>query len=140
MRHPPFRSPREKTGGIYHFGRMLDKMRLRLRDELPEEYQPNFGHPMGLDGHCCGFLGVEFTDLVERVKQGGTDDEILEWCFFTGCRPNPLQIRIWNGFSSKFGWNDFASPFLAAVKKEDDSEDRDDLQTTFDLIDFREGR
>lgn len=140
MHNPPFRSPSEKVGEIYHFGRMLDKVRLSLGNALPEEYLPNFGHAMGLDGHCCGFLGVEFSDLVERVRQGGTDEEILEWCFSYGCRPNPVQIRIWNGFSSKFGWNDFASPFLTAVKKEDGCEDRDDLKTTFDTIDFREGR
>ena len=140
MFDPPFRSPREKVGGIYHFGRMLDKIRLNLRGELPAEYRPNLGLPVGLDGHCCGFLGIEFTTLVERVKSGGSDEEILEWCFENGCRPNPVQKRIWNGFACKFGWRDRVSAFLAAVKKEDGCEDRDDLPTSFDLIDFREGR
>ena len=55
MIDPPMRSPREKVGGIYHFGRMLDKIRLHLRGELPEEYRPNFGWAVGLDGFCCGF-------------------------------------------------------------------------------------
>ncbi len=43
MIDPPFRSPRERVGGLYHFGRMLDKIRCHLSDELPEEYRPNFG-------------------------------------------------------------------------------------------------
>ena len=30
---------------------------------------------IGLDGHLCGFLGIEFAALSERVKQGGTDEE-----------------------------------------------------------------
>jgi hypothetical protein len=140
MFNPPFRSPREKVGGLYHFGRMLDKIRLNLRGELPEEYKPNLGLSIGLDGHCCGFLGVEFSALVERTRQGGTDDEILEWCFAQGFRPNPVQKRIWNGFASKFGWRDRAAAFVTAVKKQDGLENRDDLVTAFDQIDFREGR
>ena len=140
MKNPPFRSPREKVGGLCHFGRLLDKIRLSIRGELPDEYKPNLGLSFGLDGHCCGFLGVEFSALVERVRQGGTDDEILEWCFTQGLRPNPIQKRIWNGFASKFGWRDKAAAFVAAVKKEDGLENREDLVTSFDAIDFREGR
>ncbi len=140
MLNPPFRSPREKVGGIYHFGRMLDKIRLSLRDELPAEYLPNLGLSLGLDGHCCGFLDIGFSDLVGRVELGGSDEEILEWCFENGCRPNAVQKRIWNGFASKSGWRDRASAFLAAVKKEDGSENRGDILTLFDSIDFREGR
>lgn len=71
MKNPPFRSPREKVGGLYHFGRMLDKIRLSLQGELPDEYKPHFGLSLG---------------------------------------------------------------------KEDGLENRADLVTTFDTIDFREGR
>lgn len=140
MLNPPFRSPREQVGGLYHFGRMLDKIRLNLRGELPDEYKPNLGLPYGLDGHCCGFLGVEFSALVARVEQGGTDEEILEWCFNNGLRPNPIQKRVWNGFASKFGWRDKAASFIAKVKAEDGCQDREDIVTAFDNIDCREGR
>ena len=128
------------VGSLYHFGRLLDKIRLNLRGELPHEYQPNLGLKYGLDGHCCGFLGIEFADLVERVKQGGNDEEILEWCFARGLRPNPVQISIWNGFAEKFGWRDKAAAFIAKVKREDGLDHREDLLTSFDSIDFREGR
>lgn len=100
MKNPPFRSPREKVGGLYHFGRMFDKIRLNIGGELPDEYKPNFGLAIGLDGHGCGFLGVEFSALVERVKQGGTDDVLLEWCFALGFRLTSTHKRIWNGFAS----------------------------------------
>jgi gluconokinase len=93
-----------------------------------------------LDGHLCGFLGVEFTALCERVWQGGSDDEIAEWCFAHGLRPNPVQARIWNEFARKFGWNDRATAFIASVRTEDGLQDRADLLTAFDSIDFREGR
>jgi gluconokinase len=142
MLNPPFRSPRKKVGGLYHFGRMLDKIRLHVEDALPEEYKPNFGHAYGLDGSCCGFLNVEHAHLVEQVRDsGGTDDELLAWCFNRGdFRPNTIQIHIWNEFARKFGYDDLASRLLAKVKTNDGLADREDIATTFDLIDFREGR
>lgn len=140
MRNPPFRSPRVKVCGLYHLGRMLDKIRLHLAGMLPDEYRPNFGRSFGLDGHLCGFLGVEFDSLCERVRLGGTDGEIAEWCFQNGLRPNSTQTRIWNEFSRKVGWNDKVANFIAATKAEDGLSHRTDLLTAFDTIDFREGR
>jgi hypothetical protein len=67
-------------------------------------------------------------------------DEILEWCFITGHRPNAVQQGIWNAFTSKMGWNDDFSPFMEAVKAEDGLANRDDLKTIFAVMDFREGR
>ena len=140
MLHPPFRGPRERVGGLCHFGRLLDKIRLHHRGELPEEYRPNFGLRFGLDGHLCGFLGVEFDALSERVRAGGTDEEIAEWCFARGLRPNKVQARVWNEFARKVGWNDRVSQFVANTLREDGTTDRPDLCTAFDTMDFREGR
>lgn len=140
MLNPPQRSPRAKVGGLHHFGRMLDKIRAHHRGELPEEYHPNFGLSVGLDGFLCAFLDVSFEEVRQRVQQGGTDEEVLEWCFTrSGFRPTKMQGRIWNEFSRKFGWNDMASPFIdKACAAEGIS--RDGLPGAFDVIDFREGR
>jgi hypothetical protein len=62
------------------------------------------------------FLRVNYADLRERVLQGGTDEEILEWCFEKG-RPLNEGDLIWNGFASKLGWNDFATPMLERQKQ-----------------------
>ena len=140
MHDPPFRSPRIKVAGLFHLGRMLDKIRLHLDGRLPEEYQPNLGRSFGLDGHLCGFLGVDFEALCERARLGGTDEELAEWCFENGLRPNGTQARIWNEFARKFGWNDRASAFIASTRQEDGMPERTDLVTAFDSIDFREGR
>ena len=72
------------TKGMMYFPRMLDKIRLHLRGELHEDYRENFGALKAADGVCCNFLRVHHRDLIERVKQGGTDEEILEWCFEKG--------------------------------------------------------
>ena len=140
MQNPPFRGPRVKVAGLYHLARMLDKIRLHLEGRLPEEYRPNFGRAFGLDGHLCGFMGLRFEALCERVRQGGDDEEIAEWCFQTGCRPNATQIRIWNEFARKAGWNDKVSAFIANTKAEDGLTGRTDILTAFDLMDLREGR
>ena len=76
------------TKGMMYFPRMLDKIRMHLRGELHEDYQENFGALKAADGVCCNFLRVHHRDLIERVKQGGTDEEILEWCFEKGRRLN----------------------------------------------------
>jgi hypothetical protein len=46
---------------------------------------------------------VNYADLRERVLQGGSDEEILEWCFEKGRRLNEGDIVVWNGFASKLG-------------------------------------
>ena len=140
MKNPPFRSPRAKLGGLHHFARMVDKIRCDIDGTLPEEYRPNLGLSIGLDGHLCGFLGVAFSDVHERISEGMSDEEVVEWCFSTGLRPNPTQRRVWNGFSEKFGWRDRATPFLEQVKQDDGMGDRHDIITSFEGIDEREGR
>lgn len=140
MQNPPQRSPRLRVGGLVHFGRMMDKIRAYQRGELPEEYHPNLGLSVGLDGMLCAFLTISFEALHERVAQGGTDEEVLEWCFVqTGFRPTKMQARIWNEFARKYGWNDVASRFLDQVAAEEGIS-RESCPTAFDLIDQREGR
>ena len=93
-----------------------------------------------MDGRCLNFLRVNFEDLKKRVEQGGTDEEILDWCFQTGRRLNDGDLEVWNGFVSKFGWKDRASPFLQKRKKEEGISDRTDIETIPELIDLDEGR
>ena len=108
--HP--KSPKEMTKGMMYFPRMLDKIRLHLRGELHEDYQENFGALKAADGVCSNFLRVHHRDLIQRVKQGGTDEEILEWCFERGRRLNDGDLFVWNGFASKLGWRYSVTPRL----------------------------
>ena len=135
MIDPPFRSPRAKLGGLHHLGRMLDKIRCDIEGTLPEEYRPNLGLSIGLDGFLCGFLGLKFEDIRHKVTEGLSDEELVEWYFANGLRPNPMQRRIWNGFSEKFGWRDLATSVIDNTKKENGLENREDIFTAFDLID-----
>src|SRR5213596_2674373 len=94
MSQVALRSPCEKVGGLFYFGRMLDKIRLHAKGELPSDYQANLGK--GFDEKCVRFLRVSYGELAERVKKGGTDEEILQWCFEKGRRPNEDDICVWS--------------------------------------------
>ena len=101
----PIRSPRDMVVGVYVFGRILDKIRLFAKEgKLPDGY--HLGYLAGnrtFDERVCKFLGVDFNALTKRTLEGGTDEEIFEWCCQNGKRPSPEQIEIWNGFMSKRG-------------------------------------
>ncbi len=137
----PLRSPRDTVGGIMVFGRILDKIRLHARGELPAGY--HIGLIEGkrtFDDRVCQLLGVSFEDLSARVVQGGSDEEILEWCFANGRRPDAEHIELFNGFMQKRGWRDAASAGLAEQRAEAGLGHREDLVTFFDLMDTEEGR
>lgn len=103
------KSPKETVGGLMYFARMIDKIRQHSRGELGADYHANLGTPQSGDGMCCNFLRVDHAALTERVRAGGSDDEILEWCYTTGRRLNEGDIMVWNGFVWKLGWNDFGT-------------------------------
>jgi gluconokinase len=138
MNVPKLRSPYAQVGGIYYFPRMLDKIRLHAAGELPPDYRANLGS--GFDGRALHFLWIEYPALVERVKQGGSDEEILAWAVAQGRQPNAEEIEIWNDFMRKRGWNDEISARLETRKAEGGFADRADIQTFFDYIDLDEGR
>ena len=125
---------------MMYFPRMLDKIRLHARGELGEDYLPNLGKTQAADGACANFLRVKYDELRERVLAGGSDEEILGWCYEKGRRLNRGDLVVWNGFVSKLGWCDFATPVLDGAKQKAGVTDRADIMTIADFIDFDEGR
>ena len=97
------KSPSEMVGGLRYFGRMLDKIRLYVRSELHSDYHANLGHRKAADGAMCNFLRIDYEQLRQRVLEGGSDEEILEWCYQKGRRPNEGDLLVWNNFSSSAG-------------------------------------
>jgi len=132
------RSPSAKVGGMVYFGRMLDKIRVHDKNELPADYQANLGR--GFDEFCVKFLQMQYQDVVRRVREGGTDEEILWWCFDKGRRPSETDIYVWNEFMRKRGWNDEISDTLQRRKKEAGFSSRPEIDTMFAFIDADEGR
>jgi len=130
-----------ETKGMIYFARMLDKIRLKARGELPPDYFTGVDEdPTMFDARCTRFLGVDYDKLAARTLQGGSDEEILEWCFARGRKPSEEDIAVWNAFLTKRGWRDEASADLKAAKQRSSLGDRDDIQTWVDLHDVEEGR
>lgn len=138
---PGLRSPYVTTLGIVYFARMLDKIRLNAKGELPEEYVKYIGDCDGVfDQRCCRFLNISYNELTARTLQGGTDEEILEWAFTSGHRPSDEEIEVWNGFMTKRGWRDAASARLKFRLEESGLPTDGTIATMFDYIDADEGR
>jgi len=132
------RSPYDREGGLLYFPRMVDKLRLRHRGELPEDYHANLGK--GFDKNCCDLLRVPYEDLVAQVESEAGDADILSWCFSHGRRPSEDEIHVWNEYMRKRGWNDEYSDRLRSRLEVLGMADRSDVQTMFDLLDVDEGR
>jgi len=137
-RSSSLRSPYDKTCGLVYFGRMLDKIRSLIRGELAPEYMENF--EKDFDQKCVMFLGVNFELLVNYVKEGLTDQAILQSCFGMGHRRSVGEIHMWNEFMRKRGWNDELSGTLENQKKKRAMLSRSEIQTMFQFIDADSGR
>ncbi len=131
-------SPYEKTGGLYYFARMIDKIRLHQAGVLREDLHANLGKAM--DDWCCQFLRVSYPTLVEKVRAGLSTEEIWHWCLENGYHPSEQEIKVWNAYISRVGWRDDLSEKLALRKAESGLADRSDIQTMFDYLDADEGR
>ncbi|MDZ4286933.1 MAG: DUF5069 domain-containing protein [Prosthecobacter sp.] len=138
------RSPHDLTRGLIYFARMLDKIRLHAAGRLHPDYQAYLGgakDPTHFDGRCCRFLGVTFAALSDRVLAGGSDEEILNWCYQTGISRSEEEVLIWNSFIRKRGWRDGpSSDELESQKAAAGLAHRTDIQTYFDFHEVDEGR
>jgi hypothetical protein len=98
---------------MVYFARMLDKIRLSGSGRLRDDFRKNIG--IGFDGRCTRYLHVAHAMLVDRVLEGGSDEEILEWCFANGRRLKQEEIFVWNQFMTKRGWKDELDGILQSI-------------------------
>ncbi len=133
-------SGHETTRAMAWFPRMLDKIRLHARGELPPDYVPWLGK--GFDGRCCRFLRIDYEALQVRVLQGGVNEEILDWCFQTGRPLSEEDIEVWSAFIRKRGWRDSAAitADLEDSKRKNGLGNRADIDTFLRRQDAEEGR
>ena len=130
-------SDHKQTKGLIYFARMLDKIRLNAAGKLAPDYFVGVEDPTYFDARCTRFLGVNYDDLVKQTLEGGSDEEVLEWCFTRGRRPSDEEIEIWNAFLRKRGWRDEASADLQAAKKRNGWADRDEIETWVGICTMR---
>jgi len=90
LRYP--RSPKALLGGIAHLGRFIDKIRLRHAGQI-QDY--NY-ITVGFDKYLIEFLAIDAKDFEQRVLDGGTDEELLDWTLLHGRKPSAREIAEWS--------------------------------------------
>lgn len=140
---PGLRSPYARVGRLVYFGRMLDKIRLHARGELPTAYAENLGDakPTVFDGRLCRFLRVPFAQIQAHTlaNPNATDADILAWTEQQGGRRTDEECEIFCAFLSKRGWRDSGAPILAQRAAEPAVAGKP-ISCMFDYLDFDEGR
>ena len=128
----PPRSPRTRLGGYAILPRMLDKGRASLHGKNGE-----YHYDCPLDKHILNFLGIEASQLLEQLKAGKGDGEILSWIQQNQKNPHqPWEIETWSKFHDQRGPDSDKETlgfFSGAVAKL--APEREDIRTWFDLLD-----
>jgi len=71
--------------------------------------------------------GSQYRGTAERTLQGGSNEEILEWCFARGQKPSEEESKS-GCFHRKRGWRDAGSAELRRPEQLGWGE-RDEIQT-----------
>lgn len=90
MQYP--RSPKTLLGGMAHLGRLFDKIRMRQKG-LIQDY--NY-LTAGFDKSLLDLLQLDGPMVEARVRQGGTDQELLAWIQSTARPLTNDEIHHWN--------------------------------------------
>lgn len=92
----PLRSPRESLGGYILLQRLIDKVRLLAKGQLPQVYAANvLGAEFTLDGRFLAFTGLKAEALRQVIVSSRTDEEVLAWIRDHAKPATPIEKRAW---------------------------------------------
>lgn len=126
--HPAF--------GLLHLPRFIAKIRLHLKDELPQGYQRNFTR--GFDGFLCLHLGVDPREVIEIVKTSASDEEVTER--LSVLFPQEIHPHVWNRKLVQMGMSEEGKKALQQSRDHMGVSDRMDIKSFADMIEYDEGR
>ena len=128
--HPP-RSPRVRLGGYAMLARVIDKGRATL---VGKHGDYKYGNPM--DQHFLTFTGIAKEALLEQIKTGAGDWELLKWVNANASpKRGPHEVRAWAAHFEMMpvGDADDLEWYAAEVRRINPA--RTDLQTIVDYLD-----
>ena len=129
----PPRSPRTRLGGYVLLPRMLDKGRATIAGKNGE-----YRYNCPLDQHFLKFAGVDPKALLNELKKGKGDGEILEWIAANGKHNRgPWEIQHWSDYHERRGPDSDAETlefFAGYVGKM--TKTREDIRTWADMLDL----
>lgn len=123
--------------GLLHLPRFLAKIRKHLAGELPHSYQRNFCR--GFDRFLCLHLGIEPQQVIQAVQKTLDDPRKLDAALLE-IFPADVRPAQWNRELVQKGMSEMGREALTKVKKIMSVENRQDLRSFADMIDFDEGR
>ncbi|AKC82831.1 hypothetical protein IMCC26134_08700 [Verrucomicrobia bacterium IMCC26134] len=126
----PPRSPRATLGGYVQLPRILDKARACIAGRLGD-----YDFPAPLDGHFYTFTGLTSEALLEFVRTGADDAEVLAWLESRVTRA-PFEIAAWSATLTRHAPGDaeMHAWFAGALARL--APGRTDIVTYFDLLDL----
>ncbi len=122
--------------GLLHLPRFLAKAKRAVRGELGKSYQRNY--KKGFDRFLCLHLGIE-PDQVEEIVRTSADDAEIDRRLLA-IFPADLRIAKWNRELVQKGMSEMGRQALADAKRKMGIEDRADLLSFADMIEFDEER
>lgn len=126
------RSPRVRLGGFVILPRMLDKGRASV-SSTNGEYKYN----CPLDQHFLSFVGIDAQAVLEQIKAGKGDGEILAF-ILAHCtsKPSPQEIASWSAYQEARCPADADSRGFFQELHQKMAPSRTDVATWFDLLDL----
>lgn len=128
----PPRSPRVRLGGYTILPRLLDKARSVIAGTAGEY---KYNNPN--DGHFFRFTGITPEALMEQVKSGAGDWDMLLWVSANApLKRTALEISQWSDWTETVSFNDVEMRewFTEQIKRLNPA--REDLRGTFDYLDL----
>ena len=130
-RHPP-RSPRVRLGGFAHLPRLLDKARAIIA-ETNGEYR----YDTMMDQFFFDYTGIAAETLLEAVRSGRTDGEMLAWVMkHLKPRRTPAEIAQWSAWLEAQGPANAARHAWLSERIKQYGPNREDIQTWCDHLDL----
>lgn len=128
----PPRSPRQRLGGFVILPRTLDKGRAQLAGNIGE-----YHYDCGLDKTFLGFVKIDAEALLEQLKVGKGDGEILNWILENaGHKPAAWEIAQWSAFQEAQTAGSVQAKERVAKQVATLAKDRSDILTRFDVLDL----
>lgn len=122
--------------GLLHLPRFIAKAKKAVAGELGKSYQRNY--KKGFDRFLCLHLGID-PDEVEEIVRISTDDSEID-ARLAEIFPEDLKIAKWNREVVQKGLSPMGRESLEQAKRKMGIEDRVDLMTFADMIEFDEER
>lgn len=122
--------------GLLHLPRFIAKAKKHLKGELGKSYQRNY--KKGFDRFLCLHLGIDPDEVEAIVRDSASDEEIDQKLAETF--PANLEVAKWNRELVQKGMSKMGREALETAKRKMGIEDRVDLISFADMIEFDEER